>query len=541
MDSSTPSSSLAGYGPAEDAAGATALAGYGPAESADGATPDAAHWLPRSFGEAASMVKNAAVSDARLVRDTAVGLGRGVLRAGGFAGQAIAHPIDTTRQIASAPGASFRESMRAINSNIPGASQAVQAIGGPLAESPEDAAAAPRGLRDFVGLASAPGVGKVLGGVAAKTIEAGGEAASNAVGHITEAVRRARAERIIKNVQDLGTRAQGTKIEIGREGVGEVLRADPELAAKLDARLAKPKELHAAVTADAEKTGAQIGEAYKKADTVALGAPMADVRRSLQLAKRMYNNPIDKPLREQIDATIANFEEQFGKNGRVPLTKLWESRSALQKRGFSGPANSASIPKELQRDAAQAVQRVIDKRIDEIKSLAAGVRQSTGQVAGSAPLQQYAANVEALEELPALNKRYSALAKLSDATERAATAPPPHEPGLLSRVLHHGRAQGAGALVGSVVGHHVAGYPGAIAGTVLGAGAGRVASSAYGAGARAIATAVKAARAGTPLTEQMIQDLATAGVGAKAIEALSAKQAPAPATSLQFAASESDR
>jgi hypothetical protein len=479
------------------------------------ATPDS-HFLPTSFADAA-----------RGVKEGFAGLGRGIASANDFATRAIFHPADT---LGKNPAATFREGMRGVNSNIPFANAAVEKLGGPAAESPEDAAAAP-GAREFGSLAAAPAVGKVVGGIAAKGIEAAGGAAAQAADRIATAVHRARAERVIKGVQDLGTKIQGSKIELGKDTVREVLHGDPALATKLDSALGKPKVLAERVSSEMETAGAKIGDAYKSADSVALGAPVADVRRSLLLAARNYNTTAEKPLRDLITKHAEAITEEFGKDGRVPLTRLWEERKALQRRGFAGSSLHPSVTKEAQQDAAQAFQRVLDKRIDEIGSLANDVRNaSTPTLAESGPLQSYAAATKALEDLPALNKRYSALARLSDATERAAAAPPAKEPGLLSQALHHGKAKGAGALIGSAIGHHVAGYPGAVAGAAAGAKAGSLAAGTYQNAAAAVARAVQAARAGQPITDQMVSELAAAGVGAKAIEALSAQRPLQPAT-----------
>jgi hypothetical protein len=114
------------------------------------------------------------------VAEPFVSIGHGLKSANDFATNLLSHPVDTATQIAANPGASFRESMRGVNSNIPFANRAVEAIGGPPAVSAEDAAAAPQGLSEFSGVAAAPGIGKMVGGIAAKGIESGAKLVSAA-------------------------------------------------------------------------------------------------------------------------------------------------------------------------------------------------------------------------------------------------------------------------------------------------------------------------------------------------------------------------
>lgn len=159
------------------------------------------HFFPRSFSEAAQQAK-----------DIGLDIYHGARRANDFATNLIAHPVDTAKQIGANPGASYRQAMRGVNSNIPFANRAVEAIGGPPAASPEDAAAAPRGLSDAAGFAALPGVGKMIGGVAAKGIEAGG-AALDAAGRaaVREAAKAPGTSRVFKAAQSAGE-AAGTVV-----------------------------------------------------------------------------------------------------------------------------------------------------------------------------------------------------------------------------------------------------------------------------------------------------------------------------------------
>lgn len=96
-----------------------------------------------------------------------VDIGRGAVAANDFAARAIRHPKDT---LIEHPGATFREGMRGINSNIPFANSAVELAGGPPAESPEDAKLAP-GAQAFGNVAGLP-VGAMVAGAGGKLLGA---------------------------------------------------------------------------------------------------------------------------------------------------------------------------------------------------------------------------------------------------------------------------------------------------------------------------------------------------------------------------------
>lgn len=152
------------------------------------------HFFPRSLSEAGQDAKNVGLS-----------IYHGARRANDFATNLITHPIDTVTQIGANPGASYRQVMRGVNANIPFANRAVEAIGGPPVESPEDIAATPRGLEDFAGMAAAPGIGKIAGGIVSKGIEAGGNAVTAAGARaVKEAAKPPGTSSIFKAAQRAG-------------------------------------------------------------------------------------------------------------------------------------------------------------------------------------------------------------------------------------------------------------------------------------------------------------------------------------------------
>lgn len=142
-----------------------------------------------------------------------VDIGKGALAANDFAARAITHPVDTFG--GGKAGATLREGMRGVNSNIPFARDAVEAMGGPPASSPEDAAAAP-GAQAFGSFAGAPVAGmegQLLGkglSLAGRGVTAAGEAsversaarAAETSTPIRDAVGKAATE-VKKNAKDI--------------------------------------------------------------------------------------------------------------------------------------------------------------------------------------------------------------------------------------------------------------------------------------------------------------------------------------------------
>ena len=165
-------------------------------------------------------------------------IGHGVMEANRAVTHAIFHPVDTARSIAANPTAYAREALRGVNDNIPLANTAVQAIGGPAADSPEDAAAAP-GVRALGGLAAAPVGGELLGGIAAKVAEKAAPVVARAVqgiGESAEARNIARTKEALELKVNKGTRA-GLKSDVVDQAIAE----SPELqkAAGNDAKVAE--------------------------------------------------------------------------------------------------------------------------------------------------------------------------------------------------------------------------------------------------------------------------------------------------------------
>lgn len=205
-------------------------------------------------------------------------IGRGILSANDFAMRAITHPKD---MLASHPGATLREGMRGLNSNIPFANQAIEAIGGPPAQSAEDAQLAP-GAQAFGGVAGAAPIGGMVGGIAAKGLETVAPALGRAVGRIGEAAEDRQTNRALADLQEKTFKR--TRAGVRDDVVADAVAEHPELrTAETDA------QRQAAVDTMREKAHAELESIYSapKAPPTKL-APLVSQPASREAAERAF-------------------------------------------------------------------------------------------------------------------------------------------------------------------------------------------------------------------------------------------------------------
>jgi hypothetical protein len=208
--------------------------------------------------------------------DATKAIGHGLKQANDAVANAIVHPVDTFNAVKANPGAYGREAMRGVNDNIPFANTAVEKMGGPAAESPEDAAAAP-GVRQVGGLAGAPVGGEMVGGLAAKGLETLAPAASSFVRSFGKAAEERQTTRALEDLQ-VGARQKsrlGLEVDAGDGAAEAVVAGHPELrkAVGHDAQLVR------ATTAIKQKAGAELQQIYGEAhvDPAALAAPIENM------------------------------------------------------------------------------------------------------------------------------------------------------------------------------------------------------------------------------------------------------------------------
>jgi hypothetical protein len=353
---------------------------------AQSAAAPESHFVPRSFGEAAQQAK--AVFG---------GIGRGLLSANDFATHALTHPIDTARQIAGAPGASFRTAMRGVNSNIPFANRAVETAGGPPAESAADAAAAPAGLADFSGVAAAPGIGKMVGGIAAKGIEAGGEALGRTA--------KAMGERAVKEA----AKAPGTStFAKGAKGAGATSGA--YLGYKAGGGVGAGGGAYAG-----KLIGEQVGKVGDKVTAAVARRYLAAIQKAIPAAEEIEpipvpDNPQLVPLAEPPAPRLAPLVPEGPRlptsvpNGALGTPFLDEiSGQPVTKAGEGGflptdaetvpgaKAVSEAVPKAARAPKKSELEKLLEKSIEQAKLRKAGPASFQNDVINTAKLVKMAA------------------------------------------------------------------------------------------------------------------------------------------------------
>lgn len=329
-----------------------------------------------------------------------IDIGHGVADANRAVTHAIFHPVDTFNAIKSNPLANAREAMRGVNDNIPFANTAVEAIGGPPADSPEDASAAIPGARAVGNLAAAPIAGEFLGGIAAKVASKAAPLvarAAESIGESAEARQVGRAKEALELKVNKGTRKG-----LGSDAVGDAIAENPELqkaagndekvsqftarlkenaAAKLDQIYTESPAARANAASDLRELEAKAKAARVRADKLAAtepGAPGKDL------------GPVP-PGADSPGSAFASWEGHPNAETNplaLPNVKL--------KPGPGAPAEGASwSPHALAIDEAKA-------EADSLEAQVAAKRRTSGSE--SAP-----PHVDATAPLSAIDRRISML------------------------------------------------------------------------------------------------------------------------------------
>lgn len=374
-----PAAEPEGYGPAESTDGAHSLDGYGPPEPLGGAKPVEAATLPKqtgkrfiepaddSLGHASTAPfdhgpsidelrqKSAALGMGRQLAQPFVDIAKGAASANDFAARALRHPIDT---LGTNPGATFREGMRGVNENIPFANSAVEALGGPAAESPDDAAAAP-GARAFGNVAGMLPVGNMIGGVAAKGIEAAAPAVGRAFGRVGASAEDRITGRALGKLEERTYKR--TRAGIGSDVVEDVVRRNPELraAAGDDVKLAK------ATAKLKDRAGAELAKIYDSAPPAKL-APLAGEAEASNAIKPNPMRPGPNEFDEVTNAGPRGHETVGGDTVANPARGA-DTVPDLSKRGAAADIETAPTQAAAAAHVDVATtSSTIDKRIAEL-------------------------------------------------------------------------------------------------------------------------------------------------------------------------------
>lgn len=304
--------------------------------------------------------------------------GRSVLRANNTAANAIVHPVDTAEAVAANPKAYAREALRGVNSNIPGANTAVEAIGGPPAESPEDQSAAP-GVSDLTGLAAAPLVGGVIGDVAGAVARPIGEAA------------KARLTKSLPTAITGGATSKAAKGVIGaRDILQETAKAHPDLQAAILSGDDATK--HAAISGKLDALTAANDEATNAIATdhpraVGGRVPTDSLYFKLQDFAQKAHEAGDESLLDATSKAIDSIQK-FESAGTISPSQLRGVRNGLAKK-IAGQAPLSTVARET-----GAVKGVINEAIsglaEETPTVDAGaLKERNRHIASLLPAQQF--------------------------------------------------------------------------------------------------------------------------------------------------------
>lgn len=436
-------------------------------------------------------------------------VGQQLASANDFAARSIVHPVDTFGG-GKAPAVG-REFMRGINANIPFANTAVEALGGPAAESPEDATLAP-GAQAAGSVAGLP-VGNMVGGIAAKGIEAGAPLVSKALGGIGEAAADRNVNRALSKMEERTFKR--TRAGVQQGVVEDAVAENPELrkAAGNDTKLA------AAVDKMRGKAVGELKSIYASHPEVGdIGDAIG--RMDQRIARLNAGTSEDAAVAKQLQAIRDELNDRLGTRDVIKTTDLRAEQTAYQKRGYG-----KAMPGDDAASARIAANREASKAVgDSVIQHVTGVDYAAAKTIAARDPNSLAAR------LLKANDQVNAAAKIeASIADRSGRVQPAHGlGGALKRIGTH-----------SILPAMVGATHGPAAG--LGAAAAQEAIHALPGVARAGATAADAAlarlaqvvRTGQAPPPAMVQQAIASGVKASTIDGLIRRaQAPDEAAAL---------
>lgn len=375
--------------PEPKAAGDDPFAAYvAPEAPASAAPPPAAPAQPSRWERAKAALGSAGSAIAQPFEE----MGRSALEANRTVANAIVHPVDTYRSLAANPGASLREGMRGVNDNIPLANRAVQAMGGPPADSPEDAAASPS-ARVFGNLAGLPAAGAV-GGIAGKVVETAVPAIGRAVKAVGEGAQNRQVDRTLENLE----MKTGKRTRAGiRQGVVEdAVRDDPALraAAGSDTKVAQ------ATQAMKQRAAADLGRIYGAHPEVGdIGE--AITRMDSRIAELRQGTSSDAAVANQLQGIRDELNNRMGARDTIKTTDLRAEQTDYQKKGYG-----KSMPGDEAASARIAANREASKAVGDavIKNVTGMDYEAARAAAAASPNSEAARLLKANDTIAAANK-----------------------------------------------------------------------------------------------------------------------------------------
>lgn len=366
------------------------------------------------------------------------------------------------------------------------------------------AGAAARGAG--AGILSAAGSSEAdsLGGVVQDAAKGGlmGAAIGGTVGYGLERALRGAPERVdARTIQGItGGRATTAGKNVYRN---EDLVLETAKKFNLNPDAAKPEELRVAVDAARKQVGAQLGDARELIDNTSLGVRVADIRRAVGRVKADLSSPSDEPLRKQLETYTEVIAKRWGDGARdrVPIAALNKEVGKLEAVGFAGADLSPQAGKVLKRSLADALDDVLDKRLEEIRQFGHNIAASS--LASRPGFSGVVDAAAAAEKLPGLNRDYRGLKLILRAAEDRAALPEANQAAGGLRNIAAGGLRGAG-----VIGSLATGNPLPVLATHVGIPLARAGGAAAD---RALARLYQASQAGQ-VSAQLVQDALENGV-----------------------------
>jgi hypothetical protein len=338
-------------------------------------------------------------------------------------GNAIVHPVDTFNAIRANPLPNAREALRGVNDNIPFANRAVEALGGPPAQSPEDEELALPGARAVGNFAGAPVTGEMLGRIAGKVVEKAAPVVRNAIKGIGEG---AEARQIARTKEALELKAnKGTRAGLKSDVVDTAIAESPELrkAAGNDAKVAE-------VTGGIKsRAAAKLKPLYEAAGPADEAAAKAVANVDARIADLRTGDVNASAAAKKLQALRDEFNDRLGERQAVSASDLRAEQSAYQKNGYAkniaaDPDVAASIL--AHREMSKAVGDAVVEHVTGVPYAAAK------KLAAEDPNSIAAKLFKANDQISAANKIEAGIA------DRAGKAQPAHGPmAVAKRVAHH--------------------------------------------------------------------------------------------------------
>lgn len=349
-----------------------------------------------------------------------VDIGKGALAANDFAARGAFHPVDTFGD--GKAGAVVREGMRGVNSNIPFANAAVEKLGGPAAESPEDEAKAP-GARAFGSAAGIP-VGNMVGGIAAKAVES----AVPLVGRALAKIKGAAEERNVARASDgIETGAYKRNKALAQTDVVEdVVRAHPEIRAA--AAAGNDEKLAAATATVRSRAAAGLGHIYSSAaPEIDMAVPV--MKMDARIADLMKGTSEEAAAGHQLQKIRDELNDRFGARDAVSPRELRDEQTAYQKKAY-GKAMPGDEPASARIAANAEAQKAVG---DAVFEHVTGMDYAAAKAAAEADPQSLAARlIKANDTVNATNKIDATIADRALRPQGATGIK-----GALARIAHH--------------------------------------------------------------------------------------------------------